>query len=401
MIDVIIPTMWVNETKVLQRIQSYLENPVISKVIVISNAKRSNTTIIDHDKLVLIDYGRNIYVNPAWNEGYACSSASILALINDDIDLQPEVFQRVLDYNLQTGDLLGVDLRGYANNYKIDDVIDTPEEIIALNIDRTKDIGGQAWAFGICMFMRRSTYKPIPSLFQIWYGDDFLVQHSKRILVLRTNLIKGSISDTLVKYDLPNSDIRRRRELDTINYKKYRLKLEYEQHRTNTSDINEHLELLYNLANECSTVTEFGVRHGSSTRAFLSANIDKLIAYDLHKDPSVEKLFKYAHTTGKNVSYIQANVLEIQIEPTDLLFIDTLHTYDQLRQELQLHATKVNKYIVFHDTHTFGTRGELSEDRKGLLPALIEFCISNPQWRFKLHRTNNNGLTVIERKNEI
>ena len=34
----------------------------------------------------------------------------------------------------------------------------------------------------------------------------------------------------------------------------------------------------------------------------------------------------------------------------------------------------------------------------GLLPAIIHYMIDNPDvWRFRTHRTNNNGLTVIER----
>ena len=34
----------------------------------------------------------------------------------------------------------------------------------------------------------------------------------------------------------------------------------------------------------------------------------------------------------------------------------------------------------------------------GLLPAIIHYMIDNPDvWRFKTHRTNNNGLSVIER----
>jgi hypothetical protein len=31
-------------------------------------------------------------------------------------------------------------------------------------------------------------------------------------------------------------------------------------------------------------------------------------------------------------------------------FIDTLHTGEQLRQELRLHSSRVRKYIVLHDT---------------------------------------------------
>jgi len=92
-----------------------------------------------------------------------------------------------------------------------------------------------------------------------------------------------------------------------------------------------------------------------------------------------------------------------------MLFIDTWHQYDQLKNELNKHANKVNKYIALHDTYTFGIRGEnfsgsggiiLTENIEnpiGLLPALIEFMIENPEWKFKYHTIDNNGLIVIER----
>jgi hypothetical protein len=100
---------------------------------------------------------------------------------------------------------------------------------------------------------------------------------------------------------------------------------------------------------------------------------------------------------GKNVKYVQANVLDITIEETDLLFIDTYHTYSQLTQELRLHGNKARKYIAFHDTYTFGLRGEDGTDNQGLLSAVIEFIIANPHWRLKIYKTNNNGFTVLER----
>jgi hypothetical protein len=89
-----------------------------------------------------------------------------------------------------------------------------------------------------------------------------------------------------------------------------------------------------------------------------------------------------------------------------MLFIDTHHNYEHLSRELKRHAHKVKKYILLHDTQTFGTSpennahciqyGGFVSDR-GILPALIEFMIDNPEWKFKLHRTNNNGLTLIEK----
>lgn len=170
---------------------------------------------------------------------------------------------------------------------------------------------------------------------------------------------------------------------------------EYLRARNTETDINQHLEILKNLADECTSVTEMGTRDGQSTRAFLVTNT-KLTAYDLELDPIVVELFSKAKQVGKSADYIQADVLQLDIEPTDLLFIDTWHTYTQLRQELAIHGNKAKKYLAFHDTQTYGTTGEASTDL-GLLPAIIEFMILNPHWRFKIHRTVNNGLTVLER----
>ena len=96
-------------------------------------------------------------------------------------------------------------------------------------------------------------------------------------------------------------------------------------------------------------------------------------------------------------NYLIADTREITIEETDMLFIDSLHTYDQLKKELGLHGNKAKKYLVFHDTFTYGLKGEIA-GTVGLLPAIIEFIIENPCWFFKIHKINNNGLIVLERK---
>ena len=170
--------------------------------------------------------------------------------------------------------------------------------------------------------------------------------------------------------------------------------------RDTPSDINEHMEVLKGLADEVDHVTEMGTRTGVSTRAFLASDVT-LRAYDLFLDGRCKELFQLAKQEGKDAEYIEANVLEVEIDETDLLFIDTWHCYDQLYAELTKHAPKVKKYIAFHDTQTYGTRSEEFMGRvgsNGLLPAIIHYMIDNPDvWRFKTHRTNNNGLSVIER----
>ena len=94
-----------------------------------------------------------------------------------------------------------------------------------------------------------------------------------------------------------------------------------------------------------------------------------------------------------------------------MLFIDTLHTYNQLSKELRRHEKNVNKWIILHDTITFGQRdedfyqnGAISDEitgekveKRGLYTALTDFLDENKNWKIKEHFTNNNGLTIIER----
>lgn len=166
------------------------------------------------------------------------------------------------------------------------------------------------------------------------------------------------------------------------------LENEYLWARENPSDINVHVPMLRALASICNHVTEMGVRTGVSTRALLVENC-VVRSYDIELDPSVEALFNKARSIGKDVQYIQGNTLALDIEETDLLFIDTEHTYQQLSQELKLHSHKVRRFLAFHDTDKpFG--GEL-------LPAIMEFLANSPNWRVRSHNIHCHGFTVLER----
>ncbi len=165
------------------------------------------------------------------------------------------------------------------------------------------------------------------------------------------------------------------------------------------SDINEHLPTLKKYAEECDHITEMGVRWVVSTFAFMMGKPKKLISIDINP---VEKhgiqtidLISLAKTAGVEFEFVLGDTTEIEIEETDFLFIDTLHTYTQLKKELALHPSKVKKYIGFHDTTTFAQVGEYKE--AGLWPAIEEFLSSNPEWVIAEKFENNNGLTILKK----
>lgn len=172
------------------------------------------------------------------------------------------------------------------------------------------------------------------------------------------------------------------------------LQEEYNWAKSIPTDIFYHLDILNKLASKVDHVTEFGVRTGMSSRAFLASTCI-LRSYDLELDPRVQQLFDHASSIGKDVKYIKGDTLTIDIEDTDLLFIDTDHTYKQLKQELDIHHSKVIKYLAFHDTTTFA--GPNTQDKYGMVAALLEFLAEHKEWQVIYHTPLNNGFTILER----
>jgi len=183
----------------------------------------------------------------------------------------------------------------------------------------------------------------------------------------------------------------------------------YSRNCERPSDINQHLPTLSRYASECRHITEMGVREVVSTWAFLHGKPEKLVSYDIYTSKGITLVSEAAKEIGVDFTFIQENVLDITIEETDLLFIDTWHKYGQLIQELTLHAKSVNKYIILHDTTKFATEdeghwnGKYKDGRTegagkiGLWAAVEDFLGSSPEWKLKERYTNNNGLTILER----
>jgi hypothetical protein len=181
----------------------------------------------------------------------------------------------------------------------------------------------------------------------------------------------------------------------------------YEQKIAEKSDINELLPIVFKYAQECDHITEFGTRCGNSTCAFLKARPSKLQAYDMFRYDQVDILSDSAKLWGIQFTFNLADVLQISIETTDLLFIDTVHNYDQLSSELRIHANSVRKYILLHDTETYGEIGDYAEPKynsfdvklvngMGLNKAINEFVQANKNWIIKERITYCNGLVVLE-----
>lgn len=165
------------------------------------------------------------------------------------------------------------------------------------------------------------------------------------------------------------------------------------------SDINDALPVLREFASKCKHVTEFGIRTANSTTALLAAQPDRLISYDLELNlPFLDDLMRVKGRT--NFSYHKGDTREITIEPTEMLFVDTVHTYRQLRVELSRHADKVSKLIAFHDTgkngYGFRDEGDTDTEKKGLWPAIQEW-LDRGGWEMCYEIPDRWGFSVFKR----
>ncbi len=194
----------------------------------------------------------------------------------------------------------------------------------------------------------------------------------------------------------------------------------YEYYSLQVSDIMEHLVILRQLASECPTVIEIGVGYKiCSTWGILQGLSENnalhrsYLGIDIRK-PEISTLNiaqEEAEKRGIAFRFLQEDDLKIAIEPTDLLFIDSLHTYCHLTYELETFSSQVRKYIALHDTsEPWGDRddelyeGDYSEypasynrRKRGLWPAVEDFLARHPEWRLKQRLLNCHGFTILER----
>ena len=90
--SVIIPTMWCSDL-ILQLLTNLESSHFVGEIILIDNDKSKRPAhILNTDKIRIIEQEQNIYVNPAWNRGIELAKNECIALCNDDINFDPNIF---------------------------------------------------------------------------------------------------------------------------------------------------------------------------------------------------------------------------------------------------------------------------------------------------------------------
>jgi hypothetical protein len=162
------------------------------------------------------------------------------------------------------------------------------------------------------------------------------------------------------------------------------------------SSVKPHLDIFVNYGSQCKVVTEFGVETGCSTVAFLMSGCKKVYSYDVVITPNARMVEHAAREDKRHFRLYEKDNLKAKIKKTDLLFIDTDHWYGQIKAELLTHHKRVRKWILMHDTETFGIVNPF-DGRPGMKAAIYEFLEDHPEWQMKEHYEIGHGLTVLER----
>ena len=153
------------------------------------------------------------------------------------------------------------------------------------------------------------------------------------------------------------------------------------------SYIHEHLSTLYFLARGNKKVLEVGC--GDSTFVFSQAISKTNIVESV--DISQDRIDKFKESCPNNVEFFCQDSLEFD-SPLfyDIIFIDGLHTYEQVTKEIEhfIPMLNFNGYIIFHDTNNPAHPGVRDAIKKSVL---MSRAYEMTEW---LHC---NGLMVFKR----
>jgi len=151
-------------------------------------------------------------------------------------------------------------------------------------------------------------------------------------------------------------------------------------------DIKPFIPTLYKYAERCDHITEFGTRWVCATWVFAATRPKKIVTYDIEYAKEISHASYIFEQAGIEFKFHKENTLLVEIEETDMLFIDTAHYYTQLKQELSKHACDVKNFILIHDT-----------ELEGMSKAVEEFLNETSNWKILEKLTIFGGLIVLER----
>jgi len=202
--SVVIPTLW-KSNRIGKLLFDLIKCEFVDEIILIDNGGKFFEHFEALDKVKLVQVEENIYVNPAWNLGVKLASNESIALVNDDINFNPNIFGVITnDILLQYG-IIGQSEFNYKGN-------NSDEPILEIWNGKVRD-----WGWGCLIIFDKKNWIDIPDDIKIWYGDDYIFKCNPSPKATMKNFnIETEMSTTS---DEPIWDERKRN--DYTNFIKY------------------------------------------------------------------------------------------------------------------------------------------------------------------------------------
>jgi len=162
---VIVPTMWKEADQFVKFVAVLCDHESVGEIIIINNDNTKTPQGLTHSKIRMYDFGRNIYVNPAWNYGVEQSRYSHICILNDDVIFDTNIFERL--QNLMT------DQTGLFGLCPGVDVFDQPS-VTTKTIDILPWTGQHTYGYGCLFFFNKAVWQPIPQNLEIYFGDNYI-----------------------------------------------------------------------------------------------------------------------------------------------------------------------------------------------------------------------------------
>jgi hypothetical protein len=159
--SVIIPTLW-KSNRIHKLLFDLIKCEFVDEIILIDNGGKFFEYYEALDKVKLVQTGENIYVNPAWNLGVKLAKNNSIALVNDDINFNPNVFGVITNDILLEYGIIGQSEYNYKGN-------NTDEPILEKWNGKIRD-----WGWGCLIMFDKQNWIDIPDDIKIWYGDDYI-----------------------------------------------------------------------------------------------------------------------------------------------------------------------------------------------------------------------------------
>ena len=202
-ITVVVPTMW-RHPPFLDFAQDFLELDVVENLIIVDNdiSRRPNHPVLTNSKIKIFEFGKNIFVNPAWNLGVNNSKTDIVCILNDDLNFDIRLFNRISKFIKPDMGAIGLS----------NGIADFGQTTLTDGMINFEPFHGQSCeGFGNLMFIHKSTWKDIPEGLDIAYGDNFIFEqnlYNNRTNYFIVNLFHHHKASTTVNEILGSKDVR-------------------------------------------------------------------------------------------------------------------------------------------------------------------------------------------------